>query len=567
MGAPLAQITDTAETLLDLNLQGHVLRFTTGPQNVTVFDADGNPFLYTAGMQTGDATVEMGTPFTSLGVDISPGVVDWSLLRKRGHRLDLGGVVIRRWYDGQLLEQAQIVIRGKVTTPRWGDSFQAMSFGVERQLRQQGFIPKPSHRISSDTWPVEVDTMVDPGVVGKDYQIIIGFPGRVDGVFAGPVSTAYMVEWQIGAALGRQSRAQISLGEVHASHVTLYDASAQEPVQGTTLMTRPTAGGITDLSQEGPWRVAVIDGVDKRGQPVSMIGWTEPTIPGPALETNYRIAWDRIEGGEPQGGILNRERTAPLRGAGEIIRYLLEEWTDIELDVGAMEAQRSILDAYKLDFVIGRRTRVWDFIRSSIAPLLPIEWRETSSGGYFQAWKLDATLVDVVDHLVATPNASNQNVVRTSRFQSTAKRIYNRVVLNYAPGGQQQKLLRTVIADANPDASDDRVVAEYLAHWSQTLYGIQDLDMSASVVSDEATARLIAQDKLLQHAVPRNAFTVESGTWLDKLDLNSVLLFTDEQANIFEELAIVRAKTPMDQRVSLDLLLLEDPTKTIKGTS
>jgi len=189
MTAPRSQIAGkSAQLLLELDFQGLVLRFTTASQAVTVVDADGDSFEYAAGMDSAPVTTEAGAVFGAFGVSIPKGLVDWSLLRKRGHRFDLGSAVLRRWYSGQVLEQAEVIIRGLVTTPSWGSTFEPMRFGIERQLRRRGSIPGPAHSISADTWPVSVDTKVDPAVIGKDYQLIFGFPGRIDGEFSGPVS-------------------------------------------------------------------------------------------------------------------------------------------------------------------------------------------------------------------------------------------------------------------------------------------------------------------------------------------------------------------------------------------
>lgn len=555
-----AIIGQTSSVLLDLDLRGTVLRFTTAPAELTVTDRLGVSYVYAPGLQVGDISRELGAPLEQIGITISreanPG---WAKLRARGYRLGMGSATLRQHYGSQTLEQAEVLIRGSLTAPSYGDEYEPFSAGVERRLRDGGMIPGEQHRIDDTTWPVQApDYVIDEASVGQVYPIPIGYPGRVEGGDVdAPTTPAFLVEWGVGVAGRLTSQAIIALGEVDADYVTLHNIS-HPPHDGT---------GLEDPSVPGPFTRPVVTGVDLLGEVVSTIDWNDVTLPMAKRETDYRIAWDQ------GGGVLNRERTGPLRGAGEVIRWLLEEWTTLRVDSGRMEAQRELLDAYKLDFCIASRCNVWDLVRSRIAPLLPVDWRESENGGYFQARKLDADRTQVTAVLIATPNDEAANCVRTSALQSAGDRIFNRVTVLYAPGGQQGAYLRSVTVDAEASTTDPRIQGSMLAKVSQTLLktydddGIRDLQISADLVFDESTARRIARDAILQYAVPRESVSVQGGTELDYLDLGDVVSLTDSSIYLTSEVAIVQAKTTGESFVALSLLLLNDPVRSLRVTT
>jgi hypothetical protein len=214
----------------------------------------------------------------------------WPLLAKRGHPFNMSRAVLRHYYEGQLLEQAEIWLRGRVVSPSWGTKDDPLSFRLERQLRLSGNLPSPTMRIDERTFDI---AKIDPRVVGAVGPIVVGTPGKISGSLACPITPAYLVQFDGSAAF--TNRFLIAYHDVAATTVTLHDLGA----------TPPTSAPLT-VKQDKDLLGQTYSYVD------TSIGWTI-TNEG----NKHLVAWD--QGG---GGAFNSTRTGALIGAGEILLWL-----------------------------------------------------------------------------------------------------------------------------------------------------------------------------------------------------------------------------------------------------
>jgi len=524
-------------------LPGRVFRYTTAPESVTVTNKAGDSFLYLPGMDP--VTLER-TPdgVSSVGVSVFSSELDsWPKLAARKHRFELMRCTIRHWFAGMVLEEAEVYIRGRATGVAIGTKWDPITFTVERQLRRSGVLPIPAMRIDDQTFTVAT---IDEKIYGASMPIVVGRPGDVSGSVHAAVSPAYLV---LFTSTGSTSNRWLIAGhEVQATTVALYDIDAE------ITATRTVATDTDDLGRV----YSYVTSVAGFGAPTTNEG------------NEFRIAWD--QGG---GGVYNDTRTADRRGAGEVLRWLLQTWAPgIDLDVGRMKAYEPILNAYKLDFAITTPVEVWTFIQSNILPILPVDVVEGSGGLYFQPRRLWASAAMATAHLNATEGDSAQNCSQVGVI-TTDGDIFNRITVKFGRGGQDQRQTRAFTVDAKPDSSNTRVLGSYRCAQSQLLFGdpfvpgsgVRPLEVTTAVVYDEATAAKIAKDMATELAMPRRYLTVMAAEEWNALDVNDVLTITNDDMHLSAEVAVVRAKRATSWGVEIDLQLVESPYDANRLTS
>jgi hypothetical protein len=533
VATPRAETLGRRESLLlDVELPGRVFRYTSGPQPITVTNAAGSSFLYLPGFSRVEVAREAGSTSSGPAIQIGPQDGDsWPLLWARGHRFELMRATVRHHYEGQVLEAAEVYERGRAIDPSWGNDLDPLTFKIERQLTASGSFPPPTHRIddSTHTGPI------DPEVYGAVYPEIFGFPGRVGGSVPAPTTPAYLVRFD-GAAAGT-NRWLIANGRVHAVglSVVLYNI---------------TTGDFDTLT--------VQEDQDLLGQWYSYVdssAWSANTIEG----DEYRVAWS-LDG----GGIWNATRTAPLRGGLEISLYLLQTYAPhIRVDVGRMEAQGAILDAYKFDFGTTDVIDVWPFIAGNFLPILPAEIVESSEGIYLQARRLDAGRVDVVgERFDSTP--IDGNIERVSRMSGSGSDVANRITLRYGRGGEDQRFLRSVTIDGQANGA---TIPSYRCAESQRRFedpdrpgsGVRPLVLESKVVYDDSTASQIVRDKALELALPPVLVKLQGGTMWDSVDVNDPKLWKASDLHIDDVVVIVRRKGIIEDGITFTVLVVEAP--------
>ena len=551
MGIPRAQIRDKRGVwLLDLTIAGAVYRL--GDEDAVVTDADGTAHAYVAALARPDATEEAGSVDRTVAVTLSPDAgVDWSLLVARGIDLSQGTGILRRWFEGQVLEQAEVVHEGDVKRPSYGDLNEGLTFSLERRpWDDETLIPEATAVVDEATWPTTRSSSAyasDDAVYGVAYPVIIGFPGAIGfvGLAAAPITPAspgLLVEYSIGATAYFDSRILIAGHEIEATTVRLYDMS----------------DGLDDTR-------SVKTMADKLGRTVSYVDFLSATGIRPRLGHEYRVAFSTLTG----GGLYNRTRTAALRGAGEVSRALLEgslgalPATRIRIDVGRMEAARPLLDRYKVDAWIAERVQPWQWIVDHLVPMLPVREMQGPGGLYLQVWRRDATKADAVMHL----DADIGDVTRDGPVDVSDEVIANHITVDYGPtisGGYQRRIILT----GTPDASDARQRGSNRCLVSQQRYGVRSVEIELELVNDDATAEQVARDIAARLALPTSSLVVVGDAELGSVDLGDVVTFTDSTLHMTERVCLVRARQREDaDEVALQLELLDWLPTTPRATT
>lgn len=522
--------------LLDLDVQGRVYRFTNAPSTQVVTDAKGATFAYSPGLD--DMTLERRSDSTTTSLSLTINAqqeVSWAKMLERGHVLERSRALVRRFFEGQILDVANVWIRGRVVSPAWGNDTEPLSFTVERLRREAGVIPTDGMQISATTWPVAASTVTDAAILGAWYPMVYGTP-------SGAMTPAYMVEFKASAL--NDSKLMIAGHAVGATTVTLHDVKGAQ--SGTT---------------------AVIETTDLLGRTISYVDFNTVSF-APEEDREYRIAWDQGAAGVGQG---YKEGGTTYDGAGEIMRHWAKTWSDLDIDDGRFAANLASLNQYRLATVITEQRATWDVIDEALA-LLPVEWTESAAGEYPALWNIGSTADDATGALIDCTRVTGR-YTRSSAVQSTGGPIANRFTLQYGVGGAQTTQQSTVTVGSGNNLlgeldTTDGAIPNARCAISERIFGRRPAPtVKTEIISDAATAALICHQWALLYSLPRRSMSVEGDLSLDEHPLNAVVLVTATDVNITAELATVRGKSYAGDVVTLDLLLLDSPLTKTRATT
>jgi hypothetical protein len=545
----LAQIRGRqAFWLLDLDLSGRVFRFAT--QDLEVDDHDGRTFTYRAGL----GTLRVSRAAASISVEVaSDGAADWAKLEAHGVDLASGTATLRRWFERQDLEAAEVVITGRIGTPEFGPVPRPLTFSIlDSSDLERTVVPPPEMVVDETTWPMTGGYVVDDPAYGEVYPLVIGYPGGLPNAILTTLSAAAtpapLVEYAGGALTWAYSKLVIAGHPVEATSVRVYDLSdgIYEDLDVSTMQ-------------------------DGRGRTVSYVDFFPAAslraYPGHA----YACAFLATYG----GGLKWRGRV--LRKAGELLVYLLTEnlfetgqYVKTRVDVGAQEAQRAYFDRWNIDCVIDDSTDVLSWIRGHLMKILPMREVRGRNGIYFAAWRWDATAKEAV----TTLNLSGGLVELVERVKTSPNEVYNEFRLQFAkrlPSGY----VRTLTLTGQPDDDDATIRGSYLCRISQQREatrtggnGVRTMDVSSDVLWDPSSAALTLSMWAYQHALPPRPVAVQGGAELEALRIGDVVLVSHAGLYWTDRVALVEDVTSAEGgRVQLDLQVLQIPSRATRRTS
>lgn len=539
---PRTQITGKlAYWLLDLEVGGRTWRYSTSAVDVT--DNDGNTIPYIEGLARVAYTA--AATASSVAITISSGE-DWALVAARGIDLESGTATLRRWFDGQTLEEARLVLDGLVVKPQYGDTDEPLVFSLERLPWEDTFlIPDATYAVDDNTWPSSASFTTDPAILGAYLPIIFGSPGYI-GYTGGsapitPASPGLLVDYTQSATLFRSSKLAIAGHEVRDTSVRVYDMSDDEKPNG--------------VSEQLP----VLHATDMLGRKIAYIDYSSAVQVRLREGGEYWIAWSDPATG---GGLYNSDRTGVLRGAGDVILWWLDQ-SSLPLDRGRMKVQSARLNRFNLDCYVYEPTTAYQWIMENLAPILPISYREGADGAWFAAWRYDATPQDSVMRL----DADTEFVTRESRITTSGlSDVRNEITLEYAPR-QGDRLLKRMTITGDPDPDDGNQIGSYLCKLSQQRYGVQRHRLTTTVVVEDATAAAILGNLAQQLCLPRRRVTYSGPPDLEALEVGDVVTLNDAVVHITDQLALVEEIGVEDEMVSLNLLLLDSPLSRSRSTT
>ncbi len=531
--------------LLDVTIAGRVYRYAT--EGCEVVTADGETLVYAEGLSEPSLSYGsvIGVGDAAVGVEIQAEDVDFGLLVARGHALDRAPAVLRRWYPGRVLERARVVLRGLTSDPSYGALGEPLSLSVVRSMRSQTrTIPPPQAVIDETTWPVNPvgygTHEIPEKALGSTYPMVIGAPGDV-GADVIPVPCVPVAYGEYRAASLGSSKVIWLGGDATKVRLRL---AGQDPPQDLDADVSSTA--------------------DLLGRTVQYVLPRDSDIEGEYL-VGFRS--DSTYG----GGLLWRGEL--LRGAGDILEWVLTTYYSGMVDLGRLRVVRERLNAYLVDTYINAPVNAYEWLLREVLPLLPVEMREGAQGVYPAVLRYDLTERDAVAHLDATAGSgrvtrvgpvvvlsdpANEITVEYRPVKESGSSWLGRVVLTGTAG---------VTAVDGTSTSDTRVIRDPLCTASQARYadsergvsGVYPVRVQAGAVWDTSTAIAIARDIAARRAWPRRALQVVAGPWADDLEVGACVTFTDPDIHVEDAVCLVGDVTPGPGETMLDLLILDSP--------
>ncbi len=529
---------EAGEWLLLFTVAGQTFRFATAP--VEVVDGSHTHRFAEGLSELRQALASDGSSTSSIRVEVVAGE-SWDEIVANFASIERSRCELRRFFDGQQLSQTRLVLAGFVRGFAYGEEDQPISFSIVRDVRiYSRMLPTAGMLADRTTWPVRLTGgwTIDESIIGSSYPLVIGFPGAFGATGEECVYEGLLVE--VGGTPARLSRVLIAGHRVQATVIHLCDFTDD----------------INPAFDDRP----VLETTDRVGRTISYVE-VGTGLPSPDPRRVYYVGHTLATG----GGLLNPRTGGVLRGAGDVLEWLLEVWTDIKVDSARFAAVKPRLNRYKIDTYVSEPTSPLDLIDKFLG-FLPVTPRTGEDGLYYYLRPLDATSIDAVAHL----SADAGQVDRATLIQSASDQIVNEVTVEFAPIELTGRYLGRITISADNGVrvdeldprltTDSRILGNYRAKLSQGLYGRQPITISLDDVFDEATAVLVAQDIIAEQALPRRFVDYRGGTELEAFDPGNLITMTDSTVRLDLEVALVLDLTVGGADVLLHLELLDDPT-------
>ena len=523
------------EWILEVFVGGSPFRF--GTVSVEVTRAGGDSIKFFEGLQPiTQALSSEGSADFAVPIEIDAGE-EWGAIVGRNNVIERSPAILRRIFAGNTLDEARTVIEGVVEGFAYGAPNERIQFSVVRRARTQSRqLPSPGMVVDETTWPVRAGKDADPSVFGAYYPIVIGAPGTRPGGVPFASTEALLVEIN-----NPDPRILIAGHKVNAATVTIFDYTDPGSIQTATIAVETTVDGV---GRE-------ISFVDTQGSGLTV---NEGRI--------YYCGW--LASG---GGLVNPKGGGLLRGAGDVIEWMIQTWTDIRLDASRFGGIRERLTAYKIDTYLNDPSDPMAFLNGSVFPILPIEPRQGEEGLYWYMRRWDATAADAVARL----DADAQQIQRASMVTTESEQVVNEVTVSYAPDrGTSRHNFRRIVGAQDQTRPNDEIQAGlvtvdtrmrggYRAALSQSIFGRQSIEITADAVWDDATATLIGQDIIAEQALPRRFVDYSGGTDLEAFNIGDIVILNDSEVFLFDVVAQILDITVGGPDITLAFELFDDP--------
>lgn len=532
--------------LVDLDVGGSLYRYSSDVADVETNAGEDRPYF--GGLHT-DLSVSLrgGSISLTLGAD-----VDWSEVVARGAALELARVVIRRWWPGQTLEQARVVLRGRVTSATYGGRGEALELTCQPEAvaaSRAAMIPPATAQVLSEssaadegtavTWPISGPLYFAPSVsLGRYYPWVIGLPGDAGpGAIAWDAVLATSVE---GAPASSQLWLCIAGHRVQATEVRIKDA----------LDPRPFAGA----------QATVAYATDGLGREIAYVDAVAAGLTVNVEEGGYRVGYSIDHG----GGLVGTDGRL-IRGVGQLIDYIHREWVQgSSLDIGRHAAWSAQLDQYLIDTYIDDPVDALEWL-SNIISTLPIDRIDGPSGYYWRPRLIDPALARPRANLSADAGTVSRE---TSIIRDGVEGVVNEVVVEYGRARNSSRKSRSVTAEAGKLSDTptwfgwlddvDRVLPSLYAARSQSMYGVRQVRVEFPTY-DDTTALRIAEQILVDGAIPHRRVTYRGGYELESLEPGDAITLTDSGVGLSAAVCRIDDVVLSGAVVDLALTILSEP--------
>jgi len=496
--------------LLDLTLGGRVIYLAKQAEEVTI---EGETFNYLPGLDWGSSIADGFDLFAdspslkqaSLTLYLE-GIEDVPAMIAEGH--DLSAATGKLWLWAKGTGDRVSFVDGYVADPEYGANDEPVTLTLEEvPFEDNALFPPSTARVDSDTWPDAADSLDL-----EFYPWIIGHPGVAPAVAAAPRVTgspAYLVDTGTDKVLVAGHPVHLPLV---GPQVTIWDMSA-DPVVSTD-----SALGV---------------GADGSGRQVTTaflpVGWD---VSG---ESEYWCAWP-----DTQGGVIGHDG-APIRGAGEVLRWALEQ-SSVRWDRGRVAAIIPELAGFKIDAAIvagpDSRFSPLSWVEEHLLPILPVSARVGPDGLYFVPFNYEATAADSV----ADISADRRQMLRDAAvLYSSRGDVVNEFRLGYKMRADDDKPSSTLILTGSDQTLDDisGAIPNLSCRISHTRFGYRREDLATSVVYDSATAAKICLWRAAAFALPSRQLSYRVRKDFGHLVPGNVVTLTDSEIGLDSQACLV----------------------------
>lgn len=547
--------------IVEVLLYGRPARFST--ERLEIETQDGELVVCREGLQdfqlqTSSGDVASLSVAISISADDLEGVAGpldqvggWAGLYSAGYDLERQPARLYRWKIGDLWERARIILRGIVEELSIGGPLEPLEFTLSRSPSRESrtMIPADS-KVDSDTWPVRVGYDVDENILGAWYPLVIGFPGGQK------VGLSNVERPRVPGLLVENADAPTPVAR--ESYVLV----AGHPVDAVDVLLFRIETGDFSSSEIRP----ILEVQDGRGKTVSVVDFDGSSLLH-QIGDQFYSSWVVSTGAG--GGVRRRDGSGAVRGLGELIRYLLEEFSDLEVDGPAMEAERVLLDRFKIDTFINEPIQdAWDWIQSELLQLVPVKVVEGPNGIWVRLMRYDATARDAGLFI----DADDPRVSRRSRLTSTGwDQVANEIRIDFGANRNAPNFVSHRVITGRDEVPiqhffDYRcgVSRRRLARNGRSDSGVRELILTGGAHLEEiATVDAILRLKSAELAIPH-----KRGTWSlpesleDSIRPADVVLIRDSEIGIeVPRAALVDEITIGGGELVVSLIILEDPAR------
>ena len=519
--------------LLELTLAGKVYRFATETVSIS---SDADDLLFSGTLSDVDFVSEM--EFASQDFELpsaSCTVVFRDDIAKRiAQGADLGSATAElslfRKDSGDDYDDRQVIVAGAVSLPSYGAIGDPVSLEIEADwMRSTVLKPDAEQVIDSGVWG-----RADANAEGAIYPMIFGAPGI--GSYAG--SPVYVIDYDsgTGVALGMVAGHRVQANNINVVRIKGDDGT--KSVAGEFIYRATDSNGVQ-------YSYVVLTGQYAAGDSY----FARFDVDGGGLINPYRR--DTTSGTSTGSGYL--------RTAGDILRYLLH-LSGVKVDDGKTAAAAELLTGYELDFFIGERVDVMDFIKSEILPLLPCSLRASSEGLYPVVWRYDATPEDAKAKLVA-----DRHIYRDSDVGYQSTPVANEITIRYRYNARYAKLRRQVTITGDLDKKTGVFLwRNQYTVTSRSRYGTKSMEIETDLVSNKRTAGRIINWMSRAYSSRHRKISYRAPYKLGYLQAGDVVTVTDSELHFDDQVMLIQAIEWTEEDLLFTFLLIPDlPRDTI----
>ena len=403
-------------SLLDFNFAGRVWRLATEVADIT----DGSDTLsYSAGLMEIDfpqAVVGFSTEPTSVSVSLEiylPDGANVAQLVADGHDLTTATGELSQWIKGTAYNKRVRRLVGRASAPVYGAANEPIQLSlVSMPFEDRSALIPGTAVVTVENWPNSYEDHR-----GNAYPFVFGVPAATATHLA--VSPGWVVNsLSTGTLL-------VAGHEVAAALVS-----------------------VKDLAVEGAgWRpLSIAHTTDALGRTVAVV--VLPASGDAVLNADgrYVVSW-----AGSLGGMLTRDRTGAVTTAGDLLELLLDQST-LSIDRGRVVAAIHSLRGFHLaGFYDDLDSTTWDFVRSNVLPILPVDLVNGPDGIYPVVYNWMARPEDVqVDWDAQRYDVSRVRGAGVEYRTTRVGQLANEIRISYAHSVDTGRDTRTCVVHGDP---------------------------------------------------------------------------------------------------------------------